>query len=206
MVAMISSPRTPVAKPAAAFSMIELLAVLTIVIILMAVTGPAVLSSMGGSNINRAGQLIGDKIALARQEALTRNREVQVRFFHWPSGQQPGWRAVQVWRVETSDSQSTQVPVSRLERLPDGIVISELDLLSPLLSADPQVAGTTNISGSPVTYAGFRFQPNGVADDSITATNNFVTVQSANETSPKPKNFYTLQVHPLTGKISVFRP
>jgi uncharacterized protein (TIGR02596 family) len=193
-------------KTHGAFTLLELLAVLTIIIILMAVTGPAVLSSMGGSNINRAGQLIGDKIALARQEALTRNREVQVRFFHWTAGQQTGWRAIQVWRVETTDSQSTLVPVSRLERLPDGIVISELGSLSPLLSADPQVAGTTNISGSAVSYAGFRFLPNGGATDSISSTNNFVTVQSATESGPQPKNFYTLQVHPLTGKISVFRP
>ncbi len=67
-------------RRARAFSLLEILAVVAILEILMVLVAPAIVSSLGSSNLNKAGQTIGDQIALARQEALTRNREVQIRF------------------------------------------------------------------------------------------------------------------------------
>ena len=189
-----------------AFSLLEILAVVAILGILMAFVGPAILSSFGASNLNKAGQTIGDQIALARQEALTRNREVQIRFYHVTNGQESGCSALQVWRVEPSDDKFTDIAVGRLQRLPEGVTISEDPALSPLLKADQSVQGRSNLPGGLASYSGFRFLPGGGTGDALTTANNFVTVQSSQETRNPPKNFYTVQVHPLTGKISVFRP
>lgn len=203
---MISQISTAPTRRIGAMSLIELLVVMVVLGILLAVAGPAILSPLKGSNLNRAGQIIGDQMALARQEALTRNREVQVRFFHWASGPDTGWRAVQVWRVEATDSKVTEVPVGRLQKLPDGVVISGDAAFSPLLDADPLVAGDAVVGGVGTTYTGFRFLPGGGTDRSIIATNNFLTVQPVGDNPAEPQNFYTLQVDPLTGKVSVFRP
>jgi uncharacterized protein (TIGR02596 family) len=189
-----------------AFSLIEILAVVAILGILMAFVAPAIISSLGASNLNKAGQTIGDQIALARQEALTRNREVQIRFYYISNGQDAGWRAIQIWRVESSDDKFTDIAVSRLQRLPEGITISGDPSLSPLLKADQSVQGESNLPGGIASYSGFRFLPGGGTGDALTTANNFVTVQSSLETRNPPKNFYTVQVHPLTGKVSVFRP
>lgn len=189
-----------------ALSVVELLVVMVVLIVLLSLAAPAVLSPLRGSNLNRAGQIVGDQIALARQEALTRNREVQVRFYHWPSGLNAGWRGVQVWRVEMENGDLTEVPVSRLQKLPDGIAISDQSSLSPLLDADNTIGGQATIGNEKVHYVGFRFRPGGGTDSSVTATNNFLTLHAIEDKSSPPANFYTLQVDPLTGKVSVFRP
>lgn len=189
-----------------AFSLLEILAVVAILGILMALVAPAIISSLSASNLNKAGQTIGDQIALARQEALTRNREIQIRFYYISDGQEAGWRAIQIWRVEASGDKFTDIAVSRLQQLPEGVVISEDPSLSPLLKADQSVRGESNLPGGVASYSGFRFLPGGGTGDTLTTANNFVTVQSSQETRNPPKNFYTVQVHPLTGKISVFRP
>lgn len=191
----------------AAFSLVELLVVIVILGILLALSAPALVSPLRGSKVNQAGQTIGDQMALARQEALTRNREMQVRFYRIGTGQDAGWRAVQIWRIETTPSGDiTEIPVSRMQRLPDGIVIADDPALSPLLKADPLVSGTAKVAGEEVTYSGFRFLPTGGTDSAVSATNNFLTVQLIDEKNSPPNNFYTLQVHPLTGKVNVYRP
>lgn len=203
---MIPRIPAPSRRTARAFSLLELLLVMVVLGILLAVTAPAIIAPLRGSTLNQAGQLIGDQIALARQEALTRNREVQVRFYYWATGPEAGWRAVQIWRVETTDSDVTEVPAGRLRKLPAGVVISDNPSLSPLLDADPHVKGDAKIGDDAVTYAGFRFLPGGRTSSTVVATNNFLTAQPIADDPAAPKNFYTLQVDPLTGKVSVFRP
>ena len=82
------------------FSLVELLTVMCIIIIITAVAIPAFNSITSGSNLNRAGQLISDQISLARQEATSKNRDVQVVFYNLTDGPTQGWRGIKLMRVD----------------------------------------------------------------------------------------------------------
>ncbi len=187
-------------KASRAFTLLELLVVMAIVILLASMAVPAFNSITVGSNLNRAGQIIGDQISLARQEAVTKNREVQVRFYDIANNQ--SWRGIQIWRVEQTGAGTNNIAVNRMITLPDGIVINSATNLSPLLTADGSLNGASNVP----QYRGFRFRANGATDSSVTAANGYVTLQQANAQGNPPKNYYTVQINPVTGKVLAFRP
>ncbi|XHR30933.1 MAG: Verru_Chthon cassette protein D [Chthoniobacteraceae bacterium] len=185
------------------FSLIELLLVILIMIVLFGITGPAITSVLRGNDLNRAGWSFGDRLMLARQEALTKNCNVEVRFYKLPSG----WSAVQLWRVAPSQDGSTPVPVAlgSLVKAPSSVIIDEQ--LSPLLNADSTIAGTADLPYyHTVKYAGFRFRPNGSVSTVINSSNNYITFKIASDPTEPPANNYTIQVDPVTGKIITFQP
>jgi len=188
-----------------AFSLIELLAVMAVVAIIIAISLPAFTSLTSGSNLNRAGQMVGDQIALARQEAVARNRDVQVTFYNLTNGTTKGWRGMRILRVDQTQNGTVTNVATRLVQIPDGIVISADPATSPLLSAGR--TGTTNLPGyGTVEYSSFRFRANGSMESGFGATNNSLTLQNASAQGNPPSNYYTIQVNPLTGKVSVYRP
>jgi len=188
-----------------AFSLIELLAVMAVVAIIIAISLPAFTSLTSGSNLNRAGQMVGDQIALARQEAVARNRDVQVTFYNLTNGTTKGWRGMRILRVDQTQNGTVTNVATRLVQIPDGIVISADPATSPLLSAG--TTGTTNLPGyGTVEYSSFRFRANGSMESGFGATNNSLTLQNASAQGNPPSNYYTIQVNPLTGKVSVYRP
>lgn len=194
-------------KSRAGFSLTELLVVMAIMGFFVVVAMPSFHNIFAGSNLNRAGQLVSDQMALARQEAVTRNREVRVYFYKIRSGTTENWRAMQIWRVETTDTGTTTTAVSKLTFIPDGVIISPTTELSPLLGADTTLTGTVNL---PVygnsSYVGYRYRPDGSTDTSVTVANDYLTLQNATATGNPPANYYTIQINPLVGKVTVYRP
>ena len=189
------------------FTLFELLCVMTILTILLAVTLPSLDSVMKGSKLNRAGVLMADSLSLARQEAVTRNREVEVRFYNFASPQMQGWRGFQIFRVEQTASGRTVVATSPVKLLPEGTEITADTSFSPILFADATVGGSTTLpSSGAATYTGFRFRPNGSTSGDINATNNFLTLQNSQGTKPPADGYYTLQINTVTGKVNAFTP
>lgn len=186
--------------------MLELLMVMGLVLILAALAMPAVGSLLLGSNLNRAGQLVGDQMALARQEAVTSNCDVEVRFFALTSGANPGVRAVQLWRVNEGSGGTQTNPVGRLQMLPEGVVISTNATLSPLLTAGGRSGRIDVPSHGLVEYRGYRIRPSGATDVALTSADSFVTLRPAQAVGEPPANYYTLQLNPVTGKIAIYRP
>jgi uncharacterized protein (TIGR02596 family) len=180
-----------ISSPRSGFSLVELLVVIAILVLLAAVSLPAFNSVTRGSNLQRAGQMIGDQFALARQEAVARNRDVMVQFYETTDVINPGWRQVQILRVEQSATGEVHdVQVSRKLTLPDGIVIATNHSLSPLLGSSGAV----------------RFRASGSVAGSLSPTNNYLTLISAGDDDNPPKNFLTLQLNPLTGKAAHYQP
>lgn len=210
-------------RGAPSFSLVELLVVVAIMAMLLVVSLPSFQTITMGSNLSRGGQMVGDLIAQAHQEAVAKNREVRVCFYHFSTGQTPGWRAMQVFRIDPSSTSSTTTnAVTRLLTLPDGVIIAGSnppqsdDTLSPLLNADLTSTDVPNVRlpgvGTSDGAVGFRFKASGSAYVSFDSQHNFLTLQNIHDAKNSqnsgvtPANYYAVQIDPVVGKITIYRP
>lgn len=188
---------------ARAVSLIEILTVLAVIGIMAVIATPAVSSLVRSSSLNSAGLMIADQFALARQEAVSKSRDIEVRFYFLTNGISPGWRGIQLWLLEQTPTGPVTRPCSRLAVIPDGTLISTN--LSPLLTAAPYSGSVTLPSRGPASFRSFRFRANGSPENAI-GTNNFITVINTGNADPAPQNYYTIQLNAVTGKATIFRP
>jgi len=111
------------------------------------------------------------------------------------------------------------VPASRLLVFPHRVIISENAAVSPLLQSGSSGLGAENtptsnvgaFSTGNVRYKSFTIRPNGTlsANNSIPDLNWFFTLHQENDPQAdgqKPANFVTIQINPVTSKVSVLRP
>ena len=190
-----------------AFSLTELLIVMAIVGLLASLTMPAFSSIVSGNGISKGGQILGDQIIFARQEATTKNRNVELRFISMPNGLLSGYSAMQLWMTDETGTNST--PLGKLQKLPEGVLIASNDVLSPLLKADSSVGGVMTILSQSTAqhYVGFLIRSSGALSSAITTDNNFLTIVAARDADKTPpKNYYAVQVNPVTGRVTIQRP
>jgi len=187
-----------------AFSLVELLVVVAIIGIMASIAVPAFSSISAASGITRAGQLLGDQIILARQEATTRNRDIEVRLIDMTNGVWSGYTALQLW---LKDENGVLSPLGKLQKLPEGTIISSNNSYSPLLTADTSISGSTNFGAATCSYKGFRIRASGSPSSAINTNNNFITVVLARDSSKTPPdNYYSVSVNPITSKVKIYRP
>ncbi len=207
--------------PATAFTLVELLVVMAIMIILLALVLPATTSLMRSMNIGRAASMITDEMNFARQTALARNRDVEVRLYAFPStvnNSQKQYRAIRTLLADGTDA-TKSVPLSRIKYLPDPIIISKDTTFSTILDyANSSRSGlvhtneTIPSSGS-VEYVSFLFRANGgtsLKPLSPPTGNWFITLYAENAAldgaNGLPKNYFTAQIDPVTGRVRSYRP
>ena len=196
------------AGQSSAFSLIELLVVITIIGILAA-------SALGGlnnvarsSNLTSAAQRLGDQFALARQTAVARNLPVEVRIYDLPDYDLPTGNVLRGIQLYLSDG----TPVSRPLLFPQRVIISTNEKVSPMIGA--MDSGTNKFSSFGVrSYNSFTIRPNAnlsvTNTNSLADTNCFLTVHHDNDPKPdgiKPANFATVQINPVTSKVTILRP
>lgn len=194
-------------KKMRAFSLVELLVVVAIIAALSVLALPAITSVAKGTSLTRAEQLVADQFALARQEATGKNREVQVRLI-WKDGNPAGYRGVQLWAPSVSDVTDYR-SISRIAWLPEGILISAVPQMSPLIGS-PTIPETNAVfPGRGLTkYCGFRFRAGGGTDLNFNSTSNFVTIVQDKDASVStaPANYAVVQVDPVNGRTRTYRP
>lgn len=195
-----------VMKPRA-FSLVELLVVVAMIALLSVMVLPSISSVTRGTTLTRAGQIVSDQFALARQEAMAKNREVQVRFL-WKEGDPDGWRGVQLWAAAPNDVTDYR-PIARIAWLPEGTLISGVAAMSPLIGRPtiPETNGVVPGRGL-TTYCGFRFRAGGGSDLGFNTSSNFVTiVQDRDGTAAvAPANYVVVQVDSVNGRVRTYRP
>jgi uncharacterized protein (TIGR02596 family) len=196
------------AERSPAFTLVELLVVISIMALMTALVVPAVTSMLDGANLAQGGTIVNDQIALARQIASARNSTVEVRLIKIPPA--PGYRALQLW---VSGSGSAQVPVGKVVSFPQSVAISQdgtvlSKMLASLIVSGTMTAGVTQNA----TYVSFSLRPSGEVVPVVTGSSaraglylTVVPARLASATSPPP-NYATIQLNPDSGSVQLFRP
>lgn len=199
----------------AAFSLVEILVVIAIMVVLLAIAVPASSSLLGGMNMGRSAGIIADELNFARQTALSRNRDVEVRFYKVASkvgGGEGRFRAVQSFLIEGLDPAGWK-PMSRVKVLPEPIMISDdaaySSLLKPPSGSGGITQGNENLPGHGNSdYVSFLFRANGGTSLKPVTEKWFMTLLSEKsaDQSGLPANYFTVQVDPVTGRTRSYRP
>ena len=216
------------------FSLLELLAVLAVLTILAVLAGPSISSALNGSSLTQASSNVVQLLTFARQSALAQNQSVEVRFYQYADPTFPGetagtassgkYRALQAFAI--SDA-AAATPIGKMERLPLGIIIDSGATLSSIIGSSSAKTGTSTSPppwtttapqlalpgiGTAYNCIVVRFRPDGSITfypSSSTPSNWCLTLHSfkyGDALAATPANFATIQVDPIAGKISTFRP
>ena len=123
-----------------AFTLVELIAVMAIIVILVGIVVPPVVSSLGGSQLTQATQQVMGQLASARQTALSKNRPVEIRLYKYiDSGAATAqYRAYQTF---VFNEDGTYTPADRVQKLPPSIIINSTSSLTSFVGAADQNAG-----------------------------------------------------------------
>ena len=209
-------------KRLSAFTLMEMLVVLTVIGVLFAFSAPQLFSLLQASSITSAGSLVRNKLTQAQQIALSKNIDIEVRFFKFSDELQAQVddeiRGFQFFKY---NEEGDAVAISQFFRVQAPVIISNDSKLSTLLQAGNNGRSTTKgkfeipLGGGSndremTDFVAFRFRPDGSTDlPSRSAGNDtwhITLVKELSDQGEVPDNFYTVQINPYNGKISEYRP
>jgi uncharacterized protein (TIGR02596 family) len=191
-------------KARQAFSLIEMLVVVTIIVLLLAFSTPALMRTMQATRLASVGDGLMGAISEAQQIAYAQNVPVELRFFSYSGdfGDLSLFRSYQLFKVvivnegtgAAAQPVESIVPAGNLIKLSDGIVVASDEALSPALSGegitDTKDGGVVpGYSGvSEATYNAIRFMPDGSCRKVGTTTDGLavLTFQTL------PESFFTI--------------
>ena len=202
------------------FTLMEMLVVITVIGVLMAFSAPQLFSLLQSSGLTSAGSLLKNKLSQAQQIALSKNIDVEVRFFKFSDELQAEFSdEIRGFQFFEYNEEGEAIPVSKFFRVQAPVVISTKPRLSTLLQ--PGERGASPATGKydiprgsgdgkkSATYISFRFRPDGSTDlpgRSGTDTWHITLVKEGSDQGKIPKNFYTVQIDSYNGKLSEYRP
>ncbi len=206
----------------AAFSLVEIIAVMAVIAVLMTLTVPGVLSLLQASRLTAAADLVTARLNAARGQALALSSDCEVRFFTAAKGRRGALNtrdAIQLYRLDDreplSGGSGAFVPAGPLEKLPEGIAFSldkELSTLWQQAASDPAPESTSADAeaenrGDLELAATVRFHPDGSTALAGTELWCLTLVDARHREGKKlPANFATLTLDPATGRLQTYRP
>lgn len=202
----------------AAFSMMELLIVMAIIVIMASLMGPSLSTALRGTQLTQATDKLIGVLSVARQSAVTKSQTVEVRFYAYVDSQSPGdtghGHAIQAFSINDSGD---AVPIMKAQILPQGIVMTTNATYSTLLTQTNSTA-PSQVSipraGTTYTCSSFRYYRGGVTSLAASPSSSQVWgVTLVNQTdtlgskaSSLPVNYTTVVIDPFNGSLRTYRP
>ncbi len=217
----ITAPNDPRQK---AFTLIELIIVITIIGIMMVFTVPAISGALKGQKLSQAADLLRSQLAYAQLQAQKENAPIQIRFFQYRDPTLPGddekFRAYQLFRraaFDRSDRNAGSVnknvevmePIGPLRKLPVPIVFADSERISTLLSLQKTRGEVPYKRNRPLDaqFVAFDFEPTGSTNLGAAKQWYVTLVDEKKEKGAEiPDNFATVQIDPFTGSVRLIRP
>ncbi len=201
----------------AAFTLIELCVGVGTVLLLVALTTPTLLDVLDANRMTQAADQLQGRLTEARGIAVTFASDVEVRIFRnslTPPVDGGSGQGIQVFRLREVDAAASDDPEEPLsiefvpegdeDPLPNSVGISTSSEFSSLWTL-PERTLVTEQGERP--YVAFRFRPDGSTDLAEAASWTLTLVrQPSADPAELSKNFVALQLDPVTGHISSFRP
>ncbi len=214
------------------FTLLELLIVLAVIAIFFAMAAPQITGVLGSNRITSSGEFVFNKLTQAQHMAITEHRDVEVRFYEFADpkspGSEPEFRAIQFvgWKLDEADENENGNTDELLEQeltdvfsLDGNIIISKDQSLSTLVTDSGLGSGSGPVPKLDVNaqFVSFTFHPDGSTTLPIKSTGSdgvpdswFLTlvneVQAAASDTIPPDNFYTIQIDPISGRLTAYRP
>ena len=214
----ISSASTLDAKGSRAFSLLELLIVMTIIVIMASLMGPTLNSALRGTALTQATDKVLGVLSIAHQTAITKAQTVEVRFYSYVNAETPGdtgqGHAIQAFTV---DDNGLATPLMKAQILPNTVIMATNSTLSTLMALTNSSAPTAyaiprvsnNYSCSSFQY--YRSGATSLASSSQPTTVwgitvvNMIDMMGANA-STLPVNYATVVIDPYNGSLKTYRP
>jgi type II secretory pathway pseudopilin PulG len=197
-----------------AFSLLELMVVIAIMILIAGFTIPALTGLSGGDNLSTGGRVVSNLLTVARSEAI--NRRSPVRFeiaTSWPSDPAQAYRRIALVQHDPVTGSDTQL--TGWQTLPNGVIVK--DRTPPPSSGKYFIAASTDQSpklsfgGQAINSRYLEFTPSGapnidpasapvgvcVVEGYVSGGSNFQILST---------NYYEIDIDALTGKSLVKRP
>lgn len=194
------------------FSLVELLVVIGIMALLLGFGSVALNNVVNSSKMDQAGRQVLDEIALARQTATARNKNVELRLIRKPrtdgSGGNVYWQ-LQSGIVEATDSTNFS-PIKSPASLPAGVALETSTEASPMMGY-----GSVETNSAPAyQFKRLIFRPSGELERTNVPPVNqpklwvltLVPERKLGEPLANQNDFITIQIDPITGRARAFRP
>lgn len=227
--------KNPVCRPAA-FTLVELLVVMAILILMATLVVPAVSGSLKGTALTQASQTLLSQLNNAQQTALAKGQSIQVRLYLMgdPDSVTADQAVDTTWKVRgiqlftqqpNLDADTVQTtpmvytPFTKMELFPTAVVIDNGTILSSLCDSTNTLMYMPKGSsgyllpklprvGANYAYYYFKFRPDG--STSLNASKSwFLTLHNlvnGDKLPQPPSNFFTISIDPVQGSTRVFRP
>lgn len=162
-----------------AFTLIEMLVVVSVIGLLLAISAPRIFSLLRSNELGTQGDTLRNWLSLAQQKAVSTNAPVEVRFYKFADSDEaqtePEFRAAQYYQF---DRDGEVKPASQILLIKSPILLSKDPKLSNILDKGKNnsfgilssgeklfksLFGSRQLTGL-VEYSSFRFRPDGSTD------------------------------------------
>jgi len=193
-----------------AFSLLELLVVMAIIVIILALVVPAMRGISGGINMTSVAEEVSGSVSRARQRASTFNRQSRMRFYEDFTGALS--KSYQIWEKPDIASDPTLAaswkPVEAERAMPAGVTIKKDATHSALLDIYKNLSETKPRGA--VKYSEVLFTPSG----SLVASSSSAHITIVPEVGPAtggvvaelPPNFAVVVIEPVNSRPTIYRP
>jgi uncharacterized protein (TIGR02596 family) len=197
----IFSAGLPATPPERAFSLLELLVVVALMVIAMSLTMPPVVGVQRSYHLAKAATQIKDNLQLARQLAMARNESIVASFCK--AKDEFGKASYNVLVLSRELPDGTLASISKPVRLTGGIGISG-DIRWSSIMTD-SLSGTSVFQNTKLPCQQIRFKASGATDLASTPSW-YLTLFYNPDSTVLPANFVTLAIDPVTGRIVWSQP